>query len=559
MDIGASTPQTSPVSNGTLNTVPIIGTQVLQIHDGSNINNFLMTTFTTPVGSLPSTAIVAGTWDMNLYALSSNAGITYHFSIYEVASNGTELIGTIATGTSLTGTPIGTQNIYVYSLYVNAYTLQSLNSRVQIKVFANFTSGTKTLTLEFRGNTMSHVHTTLIANSVGPSGATGPSGADSTVPGPTGPTGPFSQALANKILVSSVSGVTDIPLTWSTGSPASIYVPLLADSQITYTAPIKPTTGTGWRFYKTYTSINVALGGPTLTNGSTYTIVTIGTVNWVAIGASAATVNTQFTYNGVAITGTGGTVTTNQKISWFSLNALYGLALPQGASATPQTLVPDTAVTKANLKNVWFLVAFNADLALQGALAIQIETYAYQYAGNTTNSYTGRWAYSFPLQQGYGFSAQTTTNITSGAGVLFPRLRAGFTYLLYASDTTPSYLPGLIPSSTFYNGGAGLFSPSQVNTEHTLRDPYDLYPEYPHFAMSASSYTQTASGPTYSTTSGPYSDPGSVEVASIYLNTSSTAPYIGIGQTVTDFTVLAMGYNGVNTSNQLKNYALSWL
>ena len=375
----------------------------------------------------------------------------------------------------------------------------------------------------------------------GATGDIGPTGATGDI-GPTGATGPFSQALANKLLIDTVvdpaGGVIDVP--WSSGQPPNIYVPYAVGTLNTTLAPTNPlTTGTGWRFNKTYNAESVSTAGTTLVSGNTYTIISVGNpvLNWVAMGASAATVGTQFTYNGVAPSGgttTVGTAYASTKISWYALNALYGLSLPTA-------IVPSVAIKKKNLHNAWFLVKMNSDLALQGSLAIQIETYAYQYGSNTTNDYTGRWAYSFPLQQGVGFNAQSTTNITTGAGLLNPRLRAGFTYLLYAGDISPAILPS--NGLTYAQGGAGLFAPSQVGTENTLRDPYNLYTTYPHFGMTANTYVANATQPTYGG-SNPYTDQGDVEVASIYLNTSSTSPPSGVGQTTMDFNVMAFGYSG---------------
>jgi hypothetical protein len=393
-------------------------------------------------------------------------------------------------------------------------------------------------------------HRIILATLTSAAGPTGPTGSGGSL-GPTGgigPTGPFNTALGNRVIVNSVGTPSSTPLTWSSGSTANQYVPLAADQQVTYAAPSPPLSSTGWRFTKTYALIVVATSGLTL--NSTYTIVTAGTINWTGIGAPAATAGTQFTYNGNAITGTGGTATGSTKISWYPLNALFGLTLPQ-------TAIPVDVVSKANLKSAWFLVKFNADIAVQGSLAIQIETYAYQYNGNTSNNYTGRWAYSFPLQQGVGFNAATTTNINAAGnpGANSSRLRAGFTYLLYAGDYTTIGAAGpLGTSSTSYLvGGGGLFAPSQVLVENTLKDPYDIYPEYPHFGLTSCQYIANAVQPSYG---GTYSDPAAVEVASIYLNTSSTAPYSGIGQTVTDFQVMAMGYT---TSSGSFSFPLAYI
>lgn len=387
--------------------------------------------------------------------------------------------------------------------------------------------------------------------------------------GATGPTGPFSQALANKLLVDEVSDPAGgvVNLTWSTGDPPDVYVPYndppAPGSLNTTIAPVDPgATGTGWRFAKTYNAESVSTAGTTLVSGNTYTIISQGNpvLNWNAMGAPASHPNgTQFLYNGTAPVGgttTVGTAYASTKISWYALNALYPFtsAIPP---TLPTSIVPSTAMKKKNLRNAWFLVKMNSDVALQGSFAIQIETYAYQYGSNTSNDYTGRWAYSLPLQQGQGFSAQTTTNITTGT--TFPRLRSGFTYLLYAGDISPAILPNA--GLTYSQGGSGLFAPSQVSTENTLRDPYNLYVSTPHLGLTSSSYAANATQPAYGGSS-PYTDPADVEVASIYLNTSSTSPPVGVGQTTMDFNVMAFGYSGFVESSgteQTFSYTTQWV
>ena len=159
-----------------------------------------------------------------------------------------------------------------------------------------------------------------------------------------------------------------------------------------------------------------------------------------------------------------------------------------------------------------------------------------------------------------GFNAQTTTNITTGAGLAFPRLRAGFTYLLYAGDMSPAYLP-LQAAGSYMVGGSALFAPSQVSTENTLRDPYNLYTNYPHFGLTSTAYTPNAVSPSSYPTIA-YTDPGDVEVASIYLNTSSTSPPVGVGQTSLDYNVMAFGYSGFVESagtEQTFSYTTEWV
>jgi hypothetical protein len=169
MDIGSTTPQTGQVLNGTLNFTPITSSQVLQNITADAFNNFPTTILTTPAGILTSTTISPGYWDMNLYAQNSNStvgSITYYFTIIEVASDGSSIIGFIATGSSSSATAIlNAQGIYTYSLLVPLYELASLSSRIQIIVYANFAvaGSDKTLTIEYRDNTVSHIHTTLSA------------------------------------------------------------------------------------------------------------------------------------------------------------------------------------------------------------------------------------------------------------------------------------------------------------------------------------------------------------------------------------------------------------
>jgi hypothetical protein len=61
--------------------------------------------------------------------------------------------------------------------------------------------------------------------------------------------------------------------------------------------------------------------------------------------------------------------------------------------------------------------------------------------------------------------------------------------------------------------------------------------------------------------SNPYTDQGDVEVASIYLNTSSTSPPIGVGQTSLDYNVMAFGYSGLveGGGEQTFSYTTQWV
>jgi hypothetical protein len=371
----------------------------------------------------------------------------------------------------------------------------------------------------------------------GPTGATGPAG-------PTGATGPFSIPLANKIEVVSASDVSSTALVWSNLNPAgNVYVPL-ADSLSL--APTDPSSGTGWRMTKPTSFLATSM-----ISGTAYTVNVVGTTNWTLIGWTApVVVGSSATYNGVAITGTG-TVSLasvyGTNISWFPLNLLYGLSLPQ-------TTIPSPIVRKKNLNAVWALVRFNNDIAQQGYFSLTVESYAYQFGGNTSNNYTGRWAYSLPM---YAVAGGSAVQFNAGATLttVMPRAVGGFTYLLYIEDKYPKMLPNIAGQFQVSNGMFG----SQSQVAHTTRDPYDIYPEYQHFPLNAVQYTENATQPAYGGSS-PYADQGDVEVASVYFKTTQGPNAPQRPQPDFDFQVLSMGFRGTDDAGAVvsQNYTLSY-
>jgi len=296
------------------------------------------------------------------------------------------------------------------------------------------------------------------------------------------------------------------------------------------------------------TSIQAVNGN--LVSGTTYTVNVVGNTNWSAIGwTNPVTIGSAAVYNGNNITGTTGYVSLATiyatYIAWYPLNALFGLSLPQ-------TVVPSIAVRKKNLNSVWALVRFNNDIAQQGYFSLTVETYAYQ-ATNTTNNYTGRWAYSLPS---YAIAGGSAVQFNAGATLTttMPRVVGGFTYLLYIEDKYPKMLPNIANSFQVSNG---LF-PSQSLIANVSRDPYDIYPEYAHFPLNAVQYSQNATQPTYGP-GNPYADQADVEVASIYFKTTSSPNVPQAPQPAFDFQVLAMGYSGINDNGtQANNYTLQY-
>jgi hypothetical protein len=150
---------------------------------------YLMGTFTTAPNTTDSTIIIPGLWDLNLWATSDDDTdkVQFYYSIFYVTANGvTETL--IAAGSSAASTPVYTgTNLYSASIYVPQTTLPDLSYRLRVKIYAVFVGPSNhSLSVYFRNSTVSHLHTTLLANqATGPTGAAGATG----VTGATGPSG----------------------------------------------------------------------------------------------------------------------------------------------------------------------------------------------------------------------------------------------------------------------------------------------------------------------------------------------------------------------------------
>lgn len=193
--VGGSAPQSGTLrrqldsTQTTIQTSQTIGT------------GFLMGTFLTNP-PLSSTFIPFGLWDVAIHAAASQSGVTIYADLYYVDSDGVSNPVLIASGGGYADeVPVNVPSEVVTSINVPSTLLPDLTKRLRIRVFADFPVGSssKTLTLYFGGNTVSHVHTTLTEPSpTGPTGSTGPTGMGSTGPtgmGPTGPTGPVGPAI----------------------------------------------------------------------------------------------------------------------------------------------------------------------------------------------------------------------------------------------------------------------------------------------------------------------------------------------------------------------------
>ncbi len=179
--ISQTVPFTAP--NNNMLVIPNVGDQTTITTSSIQTTPITVANFVSEVGSLLTTVISPGLWTLNLFAQRTSGGggnLLYWFDINEVAADGTTVLGSIATGSAINGTIIDTvAGVFTYSSYVQFYTLQSLNSRIQLVIKAISTAGSIGFNMKMRDNTLTNLITTIATNLVGETGA----------PGPTGPAG----------------------------------------------------------------------------------------------------------------------------------------------------------------------------------------------------------------------------------------------------------------------------------------------------------------------------------------------------------------------------------
>jgi Collagen triple helix repeat (20 copies) len=178
---GTTVTQTVPFTapDKDLLVLPNTGAQTLITTNSISTTPVTVANFVTAPGSLLTTVVIPGLWVMNLFAQRTSGGggnLGYWIDINEVQSDGTTVIGNIASGDSANPTVITSlQTLFPYQLYVgSSYTLASLSSRIQVVIKAVSTSGSASFKLEMRDGTLSHIITTIAMNLDGPTGPTGP-------------------------------------------------------------------------------------------------------------------------------------------------------------------------------------------------------------------------------------------------------------------------------------------------------------------------------------------------------------------------------------------------
>jgi len=175
---------TAPNNSGSLLLNPNTGTQTTLTGAINNGTTILMGTFTSATYT-EAVPVVPGLWDLNVYASRSgnnNAIISFYMKIYY--NNGSTNI-LIADGTLdktiVTNHIVPPAVLYTNTLYVDFNGNIPVGGNLNIELYGTNTGNqNNSLILYFRGSTLPHIHTTLVAN-YGPTGATGPVG-----PTPTG-------------------------------------------------------------------------------------------------------------------------------------------------------------------------------------------------------------------------------------------------------------------------------------------------------------------------------------------------------------------------------------
>jgi hypothetical protein len=373
---------------GTLLQTPITTAQTF-INSGTqtNVNDVLMGTFVSEPDSLPSPSIVGGEWAMTLYVANTvTLGVSFYFDAYYVDSDGASNPVLLATGSSVSaiGFVAGIQAAYQFSLYIPTTTLPDLTKRIRIRVYCNFSGNNRSVQLEFRNSTVSHVATSLLANpgtgptgSIGPTGQTGATGFTGQTgatgftgvtgstgftgstgytgqtgatgfTGVTGPTGFTGQTGATGF--TGVTGPTGF--TGQTGSTGFTGTTGPTGSFNTYASTITCSTLTAFYYVSTPTVYAATGNIDTLSSG----VARIGALNASSIGGfSPITFNDAAVYtSSIFMTGRALLSTNLSQISSLAVNSMYGNTITL-SSFTGSTFVgPAFQVTRLNRRDIGF-------------------------------------------------------------------------------------------------------------------------------------------------------------------------------------------------------------
>ena len=155
-----SAPQTGPAI-----LHPNVGTQSSVAHTtGGVVDDYLMATFTTPVGFLTSLVVPGAPWDLSIWASTTDEGElnSMYLSVYEVDVDGVSDPVLIFDGSLGNPFLVNTSAIVNYNSTVNVPTFEviSLTRRLQFRLYANF-GVASTITFYTRNLTTSSIGTSV--------------------------------------------------------------------------------------------------------------------------------------------------------------------------------------------------------------------------------------------------------------------------------------------------------------------------------------------------------------------------------------------------------------
>jgi len=150
---------------------PLTSTGATVTHTAADVeSDILMTTFTTSPGSLTAISIPGGTWNLSLFASTTDGteANSAYINVYTVDADGVSNPVLIQNNS---GSPfiVNGSDTYNYNVpfTVPTFTVANLTKRVQFKIFANFGLASS-MTFFFRDLALSSVYTTISQDVVPP-------------------------------------------------------------------------------------------------------------------------------------------------------------------------------------------------------------------------------------------------------------------------------------------------------------------------------------------------------------------------------------------------------
>jgi hypothetical protein len=220
MDTAGGTYTGTPIT-GSITVTPVTGTQT-EITGTVSSGTHLVASFITEVGAITDLTIDPGFWLLHTYGFAELD--VYHFyKLYIVDADGTSNKTLVSEGSPTNATALSEeQALNSYINYVPLGVIGDLTKRGIIDLYIYTTGNNKDFTLEFRGDTFSHLHTTMAVEPevgptgptgavgpTGPTGATGPAGEDGPGVPPAGTTGQFLVKASNTDYDVEWSGIID--------------------------------------------------------------------------------------------------------------------------------------------------------------------------------------------------------------------------------------------------------------------------------------------------------------------------------------------------------------